>query len=120
MDHVVLNNKVEMPILGFGVFQVPDPVECERAVFDALQAGYRLIDTAASYLNEEAVGKAIQRSGVARDDIFVTTKLWVQDAGYDKAKQAFERSIRRLGLDTLDLYLIHQPYGDVFGAWRAM
>lgn len=115
-----LNNHVKMPILGFGVFQVPDPIECERAVADALQTGYRLLDTAASYLNEEAVGKAIRASGVARDEIFVTTKLWVQDAGYEKAKQAFDRSLKRLGLDSVDLYLIHQPYGDVFGAWRAM
>jgi 2,5-diketo-D-gluconate reductase A len=120
MDHVVLKNNVRMPILGFGVFQVPDPAECERAVLDALHAGYRLIDTAASYMNEEAVGRAIRGSGVARDDIFVTTKLWVQDAGYEKTKQAFDRSMRRLGLDSLDLYLIHQPYNDVFGAWRAM
>jgi 2,5-diketo-D-gluconate reductase A len=120
MEHVVLNNKVRMPILGFGVFQVPDPVECERAVLDALHAGYRLIDTAASYMNEEAVGKAIRGSGVARDEIFVTTKVWIQDAGYEKTKQAFDRSLRRLGLDFIDLYLIHQPYGDVFGAWRAM
>jgi len=120
MQEVVLNNKVRMPILGFGVFQVTDPIECERVVLDALHAGYRLIDTAASYLNEEAVGKAIRGSGIARDEIFVTTKLWVQDAGYDKTKQAFDHSLRRLGLDYLDLYLIHQPYGDVFGAWRAM
>jgi 2,5-diketo-D-gluconate reductase A len=120
MEQVVLNNKVKMPILGFGVFQVPDPIQCERAVLDALRAGYRLIDTAASYLNEEAVGEAIRGSGVARDDIFVTTKLWVQDAGYEKTHQAFDRSLRRLGLDSLDLYLIHQPFGDVFGAWRAM
>jgi 2,5-diketo-D-gluconate reductase A len=120
MEQVDLNNNVKMPILGFGVFQVPDPIECERAVLDALHAGYRLIDTAASYMNEEAVGKAVRRSGVARDDIFLTTKVWVQDAGYEKTKQAFDRSLRRLGLDSLDLYLIHQPYGDVFGAWRAM
>lgn len=120
MRYVDLNNHVKMPILGFGVFQVPDPIECERAVADALQTGYRLLDTAASYLNEEAVGKAIRASGVARDEIFVTTKLWVQDAGYEKAKQAFDRSLKRLGLDSVDLYLIHQPYGDVFGAWRAM
>jgi 2,5-diketo-D-gluconate reductase A len=120
MEQVVLNNGVRMPILGFGVFQVSDPSECERAVLDALHAGYRSIDTAASYLNEEAVGKAIRGSGVARDEIFVTTKLWVQDAGYEKTKPAFDRSLRRLGLEFLDLYLIHQPYGDVFGAWRAM
>jgi 2,5-diketo-D-gluconate reductase A len=120
MEQVVLHNNVRMPILGFGVFQVSDPGECERAVLDALHAGYRSIDTAASYLNEEAVGKAVRRSGVARDEIFVTTKLWVQDAGYEKTKPAFDRSLRRLGLDVVDLYLIHQPFGDVFGAWRAM
>jgi 2,5-diketo-D-gluconate reductase A len=120
MQKVVLNNGIEMPILGFGVFQIADAEECERSVFDALQAGYRLIDTAASYENEEAVGKAIKRSGLTRDEIFVTTKLWVQDAGYESAKRAFERSLKRLQLDYLDLYLIHQPYGDVYGSWRAM
>ncbi|MGA9774146.1 MAG: aldo/keto reductase [Blastocatellia bacterium] len=120
MQKVVLNNGVEMPILGFGVFQIADAGECERSVYDALQAGYRLIDTAAAYGNEEAVGKAIKRSGVAREEIFVTTKLWVQDVGYESAKRAFERSLKRLQLDYLDLYLIHQPYGDVYGAWRAM
>jgi diketogulonate reductase-like aldo/keto reductase len=117
---VVLNNGVEMPLLGFGVFQVPDLEECERSVFEALATGYRLIDTAAAYQNEEAVGKAIKRSGVPRQELFVTTKLWVEDAGYEKAKRAFEKSLRKLGLDYLDLYLIHQPFGDVFGAWRAM
>jgi 2,5-diketo-D-gluconate reductase A len=120
MHKVVLNNRVEMPILGFGVFQVPDPEECERCVLEALQTGYRLIDTASAYLNEEAVGKAIKSSGVAREEIFVTTKLWVQDTGYEKTKKAFERSLQRLQLETLDLYLIHQPYGDVYGSWRAM
>jgi diketogulonate reductase-like aldo/keto reductase len=120
MQKVVLNNGIEMPILGFGVFQIADAEECERSVFDALQAGYRLIDTAASYENEEAVGKAIKRSGLTRDEIFVTTKLWVQDAGDESAKRAFERSLKRLQLDYLDLYLIHQPYGDVYGSWRAM
>ena len=120
MQNVILNNDVEMPILGFGVFQVPDPEECERCVYEALQAGYRLIDTAAAYLNEEAVGKAIKRSGVPRDEIFVTTKLWIQDAGYASTKQAFEKSLKRLQLDYLDLYLIHQPYGDVYGSWRAL
>jgi diketogulonate reductase-like aldo/keto reductase len=109
-----------MPLLGFGVFQVADLKECERAVSDALRVGYRLIDTAASYGNEEAVGNAIRRSGVPRDEIFVTTKLWLADAGYDKARRAFDRSMQRLQLDTLDLYLIHQPIGDVYGAWRAM
>lgn len=120
MQTVILNNGLAMPILGFGVYQIPDPEECERSVFDALQTGYRLIDTAAAYLNEEAVGKAIKRSGIAREEVFVTTKLWVQDAGYDSTKQAFERSLGRLQLDYLDLYLIHQPLGDVYGAWRAM
>jgi 2,5-diketo-D-gluconate reductase A len=120
MQTVKLNNGVEMPILGFGVFQVPDPEECERSVYEAIQAGYRLIDTAAVYLNEEAVGRAIKRSGVPREELFITTKLWVQDAGYESAKKAFERSLERLQLDYLDLYLLHQPYGDVHGAWRAM
>jgi 2,5-diketo-D-gluconate reductase A len=120
MHQVVLNNGVEMPILGFGVYQITDPEECETCVYEALQTGYRLIDTAAAYLNEEAVGKAIKRSGVAREEIFVTTKLWIQDAGYESAKQAFEESLTKLQLDYLDLYLIHQPYGDVYGSWRAM
>jgi len=117
---VVLNNGVEMPLLGFGVFQMTDLDECERSVRDALAVGYRLLDTAASYGNEEAVGRAIRGSGLARDELFVTTKLWIADAGYDRAVHAFERSLQRLGLDYLDLYLIHQPYGDVYGAWRAM
>lgn len=120
MEYVTLNNGVEMPSLGFGVFQVPDPVECERSVADALDAGYRLIDTAASYMNEEAVGRALGRSGVARGDLFVTTKLWTQDAGYERTKAALQKSLDRLGLDYLDLYLIHQPIGDVYGSWRAM
>jgi len=115
-----LNNGVEMPILGFGVFQVTDAEVCERSVCEAIQTGYRLIDTAASYLNEEAVGKAIKRSGVAREELFVTTKIWIQDAGYESTKKAFEKSLNRLQLDTLDLYLIHQPFGDVYGSWRAM
>ena len=117
---VTLNNGVPMPLLGFGVFQIADLAECERAVTDALSVGYRLLDTAASYGNEEAVGNAIKRSGVPREEIFVTTKLWIQDAGYDKARRAFDRSMQRLQLDTLDLFLIHQPVGDVYGAWRAM
>ena len=117
---VTLNNGVEMPILGFGVFQIADAEECERSVVEAIRTGYRLIDTAASYGNEEAVGKAIKQGGVAREDLFITTKLWIQDAGYESARKAFERSMQRLQLDTLDLYLIHQPYGDVHGAWRAM
>jgi 2,5-diketo-D-gluconate reductase A len=120
MKTVTLNNGVEMPLLGFGVFQMNDAEECERCVVEAINTGYRLIDTAASYGNEAAVGNAIQRSGVAREDLFVTTKLWIQDAGYDSAKQAFERSLQRLQLEYLDLYLIHQPFGDVYGAWRAM
>jgi diketogulonate reductase-like aldo/keto reductase len=109
-----------MPILGFGVYQVPDPEECERSVTEAIRAGYRLIDTAAAYRNEAAVGRAIQGSAVARQELFVTTKLWIQDAGYDAARKAFDASLQRLGLDYLDLYLIHQPYGDVYGAWRVM
>jgi 2,5-diketo-D-gluconate reductase A len=117
---VTLNNGVQMPILGFGVFQINDAEECERSVYAAIQTGYRLIDTAAAYGNEEAVGRAIKRGGVAREELFVTTKLWIQDAGYESAKKAFERSLRRLQLDYLDLYLIHQPFGDVYGAWRAL
>jgi diketogulonate reductase-like aldo/keto reductase len=120
MQNVTLNNGLVMPILGFGVFQVTDLQECERSVVDAIQVGYRLIDTAASYENEEAVGRAIKRSGVARRELFITTKLWLADAGYDKTLRAFDRSLLRLGLDDLDLYLIHQPYGDVYGSWRAM
>ena len=120
MKQVVLNNGVEMPIFGLGVFQVRDTEECERSVYEAIQTGYRLIDTAASYLNEEAVGNAIKRSGVAREELFVTTKLWIQDAGYERTKKAFEKSLNRLQLGYLDLYLIHQPFGDVYGSWRAM
>src|SRR5678809_1686010 len=120
MQKIVLNNGVEMPILGFGVFQIADPAECERSVRDAIDVGYRLIDTAASYGNEEAVGNAIRASGVSRNELFVTTKLWIADTGYEKTKTAFDRSLKRLQLDYLDLYLIHQPYGDVYGAWRAM
>jgi len=120
MQKVTLNNGVEMPILGFGVFQIEDQEECERSVVEALETGYRLIDTAASYGNEEAVGRAIKRSGVPRDEIFVTTKLWLADAGEEKTRRAFEGSMERLQLDYLDLYLIHQPYGDVYGAWRDM
>jgi len=120
MDHVTLNNGIRMPIAGFGVFQIADPAECERSVVDAIDAGYRLIDTAASYQNEAAVGLGMRRSGVPRDELFVTTKLWVQDVGHERTKRAIDASLRRLQLDHLDLYLIHQPFGDVHGAWRAM
>lgn len=120
MKTVKLNNGVEMPILGFGVFQIPDAAECEKAVIEAIETGYRSIDTAASYLNEAAVGQAIKNSGITRTELFITTKLWVQDTGYEKTKAAFHKSLERLQLDYLDLYLIHQPYGDVFGSWRAM
>lgn len=120
MQKVQLNNGIEMPILGFGVYQIQDANECEQSVYDAIMTGYRLIDTAASYLNEEAVGRAIKRSGVPREELFITTKLWVQDTGYDRTKKAFAKSLERLQLDYLDLYLIHQPYGDVYGSWRAM
>ena len=120
MQTVKLNNGVEIPILGFGVFQIADPAECERSVVDAIQAGYNHIDTAASYQNEEAVGRGIKQSGVAREKLFITTKLWIQSNGYEGTLKAFERSLKRLQLDYLDLYLIHQPYGDVYGEWRAM
>lgn len=120
MEKVKLNNGIEMPILGFGVFQVTDLKECERSVLDAIDTGYRLIDTAQSYRNEEAVGNAIAKSGVPREDLFITTKLWIQQDGYKGAKAAFERSLKKLQLDYLDLYLIHQPFGDVYGEWRAM
>ncbi len=117
---VTLNNGVEMPALGFGVFQVPDLQVCEDSVYEALRAGYRLIDTAASYGNEEAVGRAIKRSGVPREELFVTTKLWVPSTNYEGAKAAYQTSLEKLQLDHLDLYLIHQPFNDVYGAWRAM
>ena len=120
MQYFTLNNGLKIPALGFGVFQVPDPAQCEQAVTDALNAGYRLIDTAAAYMNEQAVGRAIAKSGIPREELFITTKLWVQDASYEKAKDAIERSLNNLGLDYLDLYLIHQPMGDYFGAYRAM
>lgn len=120
MQTVKLNNGIEMPLLGFGVFQMTDADECERAVIDALETGYRLIDTAASYQNETQVGNALKQSQIAREDLFITTKLWLQDASYEGAKAQFQRSLSRLQLDYVDLYLIHQPYGDVYGAWRAM
>jgi 2,5-diketo-D-gluconate reductase A len=120
MEKVIFNNGIEMPILGFGVYQITDLAECENSVLDAIEAGYRLIDTAAAYQNEEAVGRAIKRSGVPREEFFITTKLWIQDNGYESTKKAFENSLQKLGLDYLDLYLIHQPYGDVYGEWRAM
>jgi diketogulonate reductase-like aldo/keto reductase len=120
MQNIKLNNGIEMPILGFGVFQVPDLNECEGAVLDAIETGYRLFDTASVYLNESAVGNAVRKSGVAREDLFITTKLWVQDTGFENTKKAFERSLNRLQMDYLDLYLIHQPFGDIHGSWRAM
>lgn len=120
MQTVKLNNGIEMPLLGFGVFQMTDATECERAIIDALETGYRLIDTAASYQNETQVGNALKQSQIAREDLFITTKLWLQDTSYEGAKAQFQRSLSRLQLDYIDLYLIHQPYGDVHGAWRAM
>ena len=119
MQTVTLNNGVEMPILGFGVFQIPDD-QTEQAVSDALGAGYRSIDTASSYLNEDAVGPGIKKSGIAREDLFITTKVWVQDAGEANTKRAFQKSLERLDLDYIDLYLIHQPFGDYYSEWRAM
>lgn len=120
IESVKLNNGVEMPLEGFGVFQVPDPAICEQAVLDAIDTGYRLIDTAAAYMNEEAVGKAVAKCGVPREELFITTKLWVQDASYEGAKAAIETSLKKLGLDYIDLYLIHQPMGDYIGAYRAI
>ena len=120
MEYLTLNTGVKMPLEGFGVFQIPDPEQCERVVYDAIKTGYRLLDTAAAYMNEEAVGAAIRESGVPREELFVTTKLWVQDASYEGAKAALQTSLDKIGLDYLDLYLIHQPLGDYVGAWRAM
>ena len=120
MEYAVLNNGLKMPMEGFGVFQVPDPAQCEQAVLDAIESGYRLIDTAAAYMNEKAVGEAIRKCGVPREELFITTKLWVQDASYEGAKKAIQTSLDDLGLDYLDLYLLHQPMGDYIGAYRAM
>ena len=120
MEYVTLNNGLKMPMEGFGVFQVPDPAQCEQAVLDAIASGYRLIDTAAAYMNEKAVGEAVKKCGVPRGELFITTKLWIQDAGYEEARKAIRRSLDNLGLDYLDLYLIHQPMGDYIGAYRAM
>ena len=120
MNYVTLNNGVKMPQLGFGVYQITDPAQCEQAVVDAISVGYRSIDTAASYGNEEAVGRAIKRCGVPREELFITTKLWITDTSYEGAKRGFEKSMQKLGLDYLDLYLIHQPLNDYYGAWRAM
>jgi 2,5-diketo-D-gluconate reductase A len=120
MQYVTLKNGLQMPILGFGVFQIPDPKACEQAVIDAVESGYRLIDTAASYMNEGAVGQGVRNSGVQREELFVTSKLWVQDAGYERTRAAIDKALQRLQMDYLDLFLIHQPFGDVHGAWRAM
>ena len=120
MDYKTLSNGIKMPMVGFGVFQVDDQKVCEQAVLDAIEVGYRSIDTAATYLNEEAVGRAVAASGIKREDLFITTKLWVQDHGYDNTKKAFDKSLKKLGLDYLDMYLIHKPYGDYYGSWRAM
>lgn len=120
MEYVTLNNGVKMPLEGFGVFQVPDPAQCEQAILEAIESGYRLIDTAAAYMNEEAVGAAVKKCGVPREELFITTKLWVQDASFEGARKAIEASLNKLGLTYIDLYLIHQPMGDYIGAYRAM
>lgn len=120
MEKIKLNNGLEIPVLGFGVFQITDPAQCEQSVVDAVEVGYRHIDTAQSYFNEEAVGKGIKRSGIAREELFITTKLWIQKEGYAGTMKAFENSLKRLQMDYVDLFLIHQPYGDVYGEWRAM
>lgn len=120
MEYTMLNNGVKMPLLGFGVYMMTDLEECEKSVLHAIETGYRLLDTSSAYFNEEAVGRAIIKSGIPREELFVTTKLWIQDAGYENAKAGFETSLQKLGLDYLDLYLIHQPCGDCYGSWRAM
>ena len=120
MKEVMLNNGIKMPITGFGVFQIPDLEECERAVLDAIEVGYRLIDTAQAYGNEEAVGRAIQKTFVPREELFITTKVWISNAGYEKAKGSIEESLKKMQLDYLDLVLIHQPVGDYYGTYRAM
>lgn len=120
MKNVKLNNGVEMPILGFGVYQIPDYEQCKKAVLEAFEVGYRHIDTASAYYNEKAVGDAIKESGIKREELFITTKLWISDAGYERAKKGFETSMEKLQLDYLDLYLIHQPFGDYYGSWKAM
>lgn len=120
MNEITLNNGVKMPVIGYGVFQIQDEKQCEQCVVDAVETGYRLIDTAAVYGNEEAVGRAVHRCGVPRDELFLTSKLWVQDASYEGAKAAIDHSLKNLQTDYLDLYLIHRPFGDYYGAWRAM
>ncbi|MDR2386991.1 MAG: aldo/keto reductase [Deltaproteobacteria bacterium] len=120
MEYVTLNNGLKMPILGLGVFRITDLAICERVVLEAIEAGYRLLDTASAYHNEEAVGQAIKKSGLSRQELFITTKLWLLDAGYENTKKAFQKSLDNLGLDYLDLYLIHQPFNDIYGSWRAM
>lgn len=120
MEYCILNNGISMPVLGFGVFQIENPAVCEPCVSEAIATGYRLIDTAAVYLNEEAVGEAVKKSGIGREEFFITSKVWIKDMGYRETRQAFERSLRRLGMEYLDLYLIHMPFGDVSGAWKAM
>lgn len=120
MNYIKLNNGIEMPMVGFGVFQISDLTECEHAISKALEIGYRLIDTASVYGNEQAVGQAIKKSGIPRNELFITTKTWISEAGYEQTRKAFDASMKRLGLDYLDLYLIHMPFGDYYGSWRAM
>ena len=120
MDRTTLNNGIEMPLLGFGVFQITDQKICEESVLTALKTGYRMIDTAACYGNERAVGNAIKKSGISREEIFVSSKVWIQDAGYEKTKKSFEKTLENLQTDYLDLYLVHMPYGNYHGSWKAM